>query len=223
MDSGSKLCVCVSLAGKESSTHFSFPQPFTHHCSHRIRPTFIVSLLSIPHIEAALDTSPRMSPPELHPEIWARVLSFLYRPLPPVKSPSTWEELYQADLCTVMRVNTVRHLEFAHTRALRLMIHGQMFHNAAGMTLYDTVTIDQLVPFFGPRRKGPVAMTDEIRASEPNRRPVFSTTPLSWRRPRRFQRHSPHPVLVGFRRGPVRRPKLSSLRLAELSESLCTE
>jgi L,D-peptidoglycan transpeptidase YkuD (ErfK/YbiS/YcfS/YnhG family) len=44
--------------------------------------------------------------PQLHPEIWAHVLSFLKRPLP-TSETTEWSDLHQHDLTVAMRVNTV--------------------------------------------------------------------------------------------------------------------
>jgi len=50
---------------------------------------------------------PPLELPELQPEIWAHIISFLQNELPPPGTASNWSELHQSDLATVMRVNTV--------------------------------------------------------------------------------------------------------------------
>ncbi len=45
--------------------------------------------------------------PELQPEIWAHIVTFLKKQLPPLGTESSWSELSQAHLATAMRINTV--------------------------------------------------------------------------------------------------------------------
>lgn len=48
-----------------------------------------------------------MTLPELQPELWSHIISFVRRPLPRPASNSYWRDLHQEDLCSVMRVSKV--------------------------------------------------------------------------------------------------------------------